>query len=40
MVPQSQRQEALSRAYVRAIAAQAGVTCTDLVQDFGVDMIL
>jgi Domain of unknown function (DUF4365) len=40
MVPQSQRQEALSRAYVRAIAAQAGVTCTDLVQDFGADMIL
>jgi hypothetical protein len=40
MVPQSQRQEALSRAYVRAVAALAGVTCTDLVQDFGADMIL
>ena len=40
MVPQSQRQEALSRAYVRAIAARAGVTCADLFQDFGADMIL
>jgi hypothetical protein len=40
MVPQSQRQEALSRAYVRAVSARAGVTCTDLVQDFGADMVL
>jgi hypothetical protein len=40
MVPQSQRQEALSRAYVRAVAAQAGVTCADLFQDYGADMIL
>jgi hypothetical protein len=40
MVPRSQRQEALSRAYVKAIAAMAGVTCTDAAQDFGIDQWL
>jgi hypothetical protein len=40
MLPRNQRQEALSRAYVRAIAAQAGVICGDMVQDFGTDMFL
>jgi hypothetical protein len=40
MLPQNQRQEALSRAYVRAIAAQAGVICGDVGQDYGIDMYL
>jgi hypothetical protein len=40
MLPRNQRQEALSRAYVRAVAAQAGVICGDMVQDFGTDMFL
>jgi Domain of unknown function (DUF4365) len=40
MLPQSQKQEALSRAYVRVIAAQAGVMCADVTPDFGIDMYL
>jgi hypothetical protein len=40
MLPPSQRQEALSRAYVRAVAAQAGLVCGDIGQDFGIDMFL
>jgi len=40
MLPRNQRQEALSRAYVRAIAAQAGVICTALETDFGFDLLL
>lgn len=40
MLPQSHRQEAICRAYVRVVAAQAGVTCGELVQDYGVDMYL
>src|SRR5262245_22228853 len=40
MLPVNQRQEALSRAYVRAVAAQAGLTCGDLTQDYGIDMFL
>jgi hypothetical protein len=40
MLPQSQRQESLSRAYVRVIAAQAGVIVGDVTQDFGIDMFL
>jgi hypothetical protein len=40
MLPRNQRQEALSRAYVRAIAARAGVLCTDAAQDFGIDLFL
>lgn len=39
-LPQSHRQESLSRAYVRAIAAQAGVSCGDVFQDYGIDMYL
>jgi hypothetical protein len=40
MVPRNQRQEALSRAYVRAVAAQAGLVCAEPEQDFGVDLCL
>jgi hypothetical protein len=40
MLPRNQRQEALSRAYVRAVAARAGVICVDCTQDFGIDMFL
>jgi hypothetical protein len=40
MLPRNQRQEALSRAYVRAVAARAGVTCVDATQDFGIDLFL
>lgn len=39
-LPRSHRQEALSRAYVRAVAAQASVSCGDIVQDYGLDMYL
>lgn len=40
MLPRNQLQEALSRTYVRAVAARAGVTCGDIGQDFGIDMYL
>jgi hypothetical protein len=40
MLPTNQRQEALSRAYVRAVAARAGVICGELGQDYGIDMYL
>jgi hypothetical protein len=40
MLPRNQRQEALSRAYVRAVAAQAGVMCSEPEQDLGIDMCL
>src|SRR5262249_55141592 len=40
MLPRNHRQEALSRAYVRAVAAQAGVLCGSTEQDLGFDMIL
>jgi hypothetical protein len=40
MLPRSQRQEALSRAYVRAVAAQAGVICGTAESDFGIDLYL
>lgn len=40
MLPQNRRQEALSRAYVRAVAAQAGAICVDTSQDFGIDVFL
>ena len=40
MLPRNLRQEALSRAYVRAIAARAGVICVDATQDFGIDFYL
>ena len=38
MLPRNQRQELLSRAYVRAIAAQAGTICSEPEQDFGIDL--
>jgi hypothetical protein len=40
MLPRNLRQEALSRAYVRAVAARAGVICGATENDFGLDMIL
>src|SRR5271165_6106559 len=40
MLPRNQRQEAFSRAHVRAIAARAGVICGDMVHDFGTDVFL
>jgi hypothetical protein len=40
MLPRNQRQELLSRAYVRAIAAQAGAVCSEPEQDFGIDLCL
>jgi hypothetical protein len=40
MVPRSRRQEALSRAYVRAVAAQAGLICAEPELDFGIDLCL
>lgn len=39
-LPRSHRQEALSHAYVRAVAAEAGVSCGDVVMDYGIDMFL
>jgi hypothetical protein len=40
MLPRNQRQEALSRAYIRAVAAQAGVICGEPEHDFGIDLCL
>ena len=40
MLPRNQRQEALSRAYVRTIAAQAGLTIAEPENDYGIDMTL
>jgi hypothetical protein len=40
MLPRNLRQEALSRAYVRAIAARAGVICGGTENDLGFDMLL
>lgn len=40
MLPRNQRQEDFSRAYVRAVAARAGVSCSDFINDFGIDMCL
>jgi hypothetical protein len=37
MITRSHRQESLSRAYVRTIAAMAGVICTVPEQDYGID---
>jgi Domain of unknown function (DUF4365) len=34
------RQEALCRAYVRAIAAQAGLICSEPEEDYGIDLCL
>ena len=38
MLPRNQRMELLSKAYVRAIAAQAGCICTEVNPDFGIDL--
>src|SRR5262245_7998967 len=40
MLTRSHRQEALSKAYVRAVAAKAGVICSEPEQDYGIDMCL
>ncbi|SRR6266511_4163874 len=40
MLPRNQRQEALSRAYVHAIAAQSGVVSSKPEPDFGIDLSL
>lgn len=40
MLTRSHRQEALSRAYVRAVAAQAGLGVTEPESDYGIDMSL
>jgi hypothetical protein len=40
MLPRPLRQESLSKAYVRAIAAKAGLVCVESEYDFGIDMSL
>jgi hypothetical protein len=40
MLPKNLRQEALSRAYARVVAAQAGVAVCEPESDFGIDMTL
>ncbi len=40
MLPKNQMQEALSRAYVQAVAALAGVTCKRAEDDYGLDLHL
>jgi hypothetical protein len=40
MLPRNLRQEALSRAYVRAVAARAGVICGATENDLGFDLLL
>jgi hypothetical protein len=40
VLPRNLRQEALSRAYARAVAAQAGVAVCEPECDFGIDMTL
>jgi hypothetical protein len=40
MMPTTQRMEDLSRAYVRALAARAGVLCGKPEDDFGLDLFL
>jgi hypothetical protein len=40
MLTRAHRQEALSRAYVRAIAAQAGLICSEPEHDYGIDICL
>lgn len=40
MLPRNLRQEALCRAYVRAVAAQAGVICGGTENDLGFDLLL
>ncbi len=38
MLPKNHRMELLSKAYVRAVAAQAGFACDDVHSDFGIDL--
>jgi hypothetical protein len=40
VLTRNDRQEALCKAYVRAVSAQAGVICTEVEQDYGVDLCL
>src|SRR5579862_348454 len=40
MLPRNQRQELLSRTYIRAVAAQAGVVVSEPENDYGIDMTL
>jgi hypothetical protein len=40
MITQNHRQEGLARAYVQAIAAQAGVLCSRPDLDYGIDLSL
>ena len=40
MLPRNYRQEGLSLAYVRAVAAQAGCVCSQPERDFGIDLYL
>ena len=40
MLPRNLRQEFLCRAYVRAVAAQAGSICSQPEPDFGIDLCL
>jgi hypothetical protein len=40
LLTRNHRQEALCRAYVRAVAAQAGVICSEPEQDYGIDLSL
>jgi hypothetical protein len=40
MLPRNLRQEALSRAYVRAVAARAGIICGSTENDLGFDLFL
>ncbi len=38
MLPRNHRMELLSKAYVRAVVAQAGFSCDDVHSDFGIDL--
>jgi hypothetical protein len=40
MMPRQAREEALARAYVRALAAMSGAIFVEYVQDFGIDVSL
>ncbi len=40
MLPRGHRQESLSRAYVRAVAAKAGLVCCEFDHDYGIDISL
>jgi hypothetical protein len=40
MLPKNQRQEALSRAYVQAVAAHSGLMCSPREPDYGIDLTL